>query len=202
MNEMERKLLNSCRLGDMLAVQECIYGGVDVDILHDMAFDGCSPLMLAALAGDIDIVKLLIKSGANLNIEDASGWKATTAANQGKFYEIVSLLVEKGVDIEKDFERASEDHDVRFMYYLDPGIVKEVTYGNSLLMDCCDISDDDGAFFLIEKGADIYLKNIEGVSAYDVLMRTDYSPGLLQSLKEKLLLESNMDQDESLAMGL
>ncbi|KAH0522744.1 hypothetical protein TsFJ059_006542 [Trichoderma semiorbis] len=57
------------------------------------------PLEEAAAAGDIDIVKFLLHSGADPNYRDRDGWSAIHWAAERSHYDMVDLLLEKGADV-------------------------------------------------------------------------------------------------------
>ena len=57
------------------------------------------PLIAALGVGDLDIVKLLLQNGADINNQDSKGISVLHAAIQGGNVEQVKLLVEEGADI-------------------------------------------------------------------------------------------------------
>lgn len=60
-----------------------------------------SPLNVASFAGRIDVVKLLLDYGADVNYQDKSGYSALLwAASQG-YTQIVEMLINKGADVNK-----------------------------------------------------------------------------------------------------
>jgi ankyrin repeat protein len=59
---------------------------------------GETPLMNAARWGRIDVARLLITSGANLNCKTEEAWTALHAACVGKHTEVVTLLLAQGAD--------------------------------------------------------------------------------------------------------
>lgn len=57
-----------------------------------------TPLMFAALVGDLASAKLLVAAGANVNDADAWGVSVTTMAAHSRFEDLVEFLLEKGAD--------------------------------------------------------------------------------------------------------
>ena len=63
--------------------------GAVIDITDD--FDG-TPLMIAALSGHSEIVKLLLDNGANSNMVDNHGFTPLMLAKKNSHNDIVALL--------------------------------------------------------------------------------------------------------------
>ncbi|XP_004582647.2 kinase D-interacting substrate of 220 kDa isoform X2 [Ochotona princeps] len=69
----------------------------DVDETNEC---GQTPLMLAAEQGNLEIVKELIKNGANCNLEDLDNWTALISASKEGHVHIVEELLKCGVNLE------------------------------------------------------------------------------------------------------
>ncbi len=76
-------------------VQALIDKGADVN-MHDKN-SGVTPLVMACTHGLVDIAKLLIKNGADVNLPGKNGTTPLIAA-AGRSLELVELLLEKGAD--------------------------------------------------------------------------------------------------------
>ncbi|XP_054964259.1 kinase D-interacting substrate of 220 kDa isoform X18 [Pan paniscus] len=61
---------------------------------------GQTPLMIAAEQGNLEIVKELIKNGANCNLEDLDNWTALISASKEGHVHIVEELLKCGVNLE------------------------------------------------------------------------------------------------------
>ncbi|XP_047377926.1 kinase D-interacting substrate of 220 kDa isoform X9 [Sciurus carolinensis] len=61
---------------------------------------GQTPLMIAAQQGSLEIVKELIKNGANCNLEDLDNWTALISASKEGHIHIVEELLKCGVNLE------------------------------------------------------------------------------------------------------
>ncbi len=83
------------RARDRLSAEREIAAGVDVNALDA---DSLSPLFHPALFGDLEMVKVLLKAGADPNIEGQSILVLTAAASTGDA-EMVKLLLEAGADV-------------------------------------------------------------------------------------------------------
>lgn len=83
-------LIRESDAGYLKEVQSIVAGGGDVN--WQMQPSGLTALMAAASAGHIEVVKFLIKSGANANLKDANGRTALDRAKQKGATDIVTLL--------------------------------------------------------------------------------------------------------------
>ena len=61
--------------------------------------DGTTPLMLAAMSGNIEIANILLKKGANVNAQKSNGATALQFAVANNKQEMVDLLIEQGADV-------------------------------------------------------------------------------------------------------
>uniref|UniRef100_A0A8C5KLB9 Kinase D-interacting substrate of 220 kDa n=1 Tax=Jaculus jaculus TaxID=51337 RepID=A0A8C5KLB9_JACJA len=61
---------------------------------------GQTPLMIAAEQGNLEIVKELIKNGANCTLEDLDNWTALISASKEGHVHVVEELLKCGVDLE------------------------------------------------------------------------------------------------------
>lgn len=83
-------------------IQKC---GVEIEQTGSVTFDGetiegAPPLWCAAAAGHMDIVRLLINNGANVNKTTRTNSTPLRAACFDGHSEITQFLVEQGADIE------------------------------------------------------------------------------------------------------
>ena len=61
---------------------------------------GWTALMVAALESDIDVVKILLESGADVNaVSIRNGWSALVSAIVGNHHACVKLLIDSGADV-------------------------------------------------------------------------------------------------------
>ncbi|MCY3986281.1 MAG: ankyrin repeat domain-containing protein, partial [Candidatus Dadabacteria bacterium] len=89
-------LIDQASRGDLRAVKDLIYTGVDLD-LQDK--DKWTALMSASLMGRLEIVKTLVDAGADLNLQDKYGKTALIHASLMGYLEIVKILVDAGADL-------------------------------------------------------------------------------------------------------
>ena len=95
---------------------------------------GVSPLWFTAVAGHLDIVKMLVKSGANVNFKTSTNSTPLRAACFYGHYEIVKYLVENNADMDVDNIAAADQ---------------------TCLMLACKKGHLKIAKYLIEMGADV-----------------------------------------------
>ncbi len=116
--------------------------GVDVNAINQA---GETPLMLAAIRGQLDLVKQLVQRGALVN--DA-GWSALHYAAAGPNEHVVRFLLGRGADIDARSPN-----------------------GTTPLMMAAGYGGLSGADILIEAGADASLRNDHQMTAADFARR-------------------------------
>ncbi len=80
MNSLENELLEASKRGDLSAVQSLVRDkGVNIDCRS--LSHGITPLMFAAFYGRVNVVKFLVKQGANVNAANAFGETPLVMAN-------------------------------------------------------------------------------------------------------------------------
>jgi ankyrin repeat protein len=133
--------------GLMLAIQESSFkvanlllslNGIKVEVRN--AADE-SPLMLAAIKGELNLCKLLLKKGADVN---KPGWAALHYAASGGHVDIIRWLLDENA-------------------YIDAASPNRTTP----LMMAARYGSDDAVKALLQAGADANLKNDLGLSAMD-----------------------------------
>jgi ankyrin repeat protein len=141
-------LVLSCRNGHQDVVEylvdRCL---ANVEQAGSVTFDGetiegAPPLWCGAAAGHLEIVKLLCKSGANVNSTTKTNSTPLRAACFDGHFEIVKYLVERNADIE-----VANRH------------------GHTCLMIACYKGHYKIAKFLIDIGADVNRKSVKGNTA-------------------------------------
>lgn len=232
-------LINACAIGDLEKVKLIINsGGVNLDYKK---FDGSSALIEAVQNYRYEIIKLLLESRADVNIQQKNGDTPLIIAIDLKFNEIVELLIDNKANVNTkniygetplimaackdqieiveilmkngaDNRIMSQQNFTAFeLSYENPEIMfliknQEVNYqddkGNTLLIEACQIKHVEYALFLMDKGADFFVKNNNNISAYDVLISSDNLPPKFEALKQKLILEQDCDEDYRPTGGL
>jgi glutaminase len=99
-------LIWACANGDLLTVQEMIASGVD---FNQGDYDGRTPLHLAAAEGRIDIVKLLLRLGANPSPIDRWGGRPLDDALRHDHGRVAQILKEQMVALAAPVSQG--DHD-------------------------------------------------------------------------------------------
>jgi ankyrin repeat protein len=95
---------------DLDGVKECIKSGIDIDGRitpecikkiggEDDVCQGLTPIILACAAGKIQIVKWLLKNGADINKTTAHGVTSFAAAIADNRQEVVKLLIKKEANV-------------------------------------------------------------------------------------------------------
>eukprot|EP01135_Chromosphaera_perkinsii_P004421 Nk52_evm24s280 gene=Nk52_evmTU24s280 len=100
---------------------------------------GETPLQAAAIKGDVDTVRKLLKRGAEVNVKDHAGWTPLhETALYGKL-ELTKLLVEAGADLNA-----------------------QSSTGSTALHDACMNGHIAVVEYLIKKGADLSIRSFKG----------------------------------------
>merc|ERR1719511_402005 len=130
--------------------------------------EGAPPLWCAAAAGHLEIVRLLVKSRANVNSTTKTNSTPLRAACFDGHYEIVKYLVEHNADIE-----VANRH------------------GHTCLMIACYKGHFKIAKYLIEIGADVNRKSVKGNTA----LHDCAESGSLDIMKLLLISGARIDVD-------
>jgi ankyrin repeat protein len=73
----DTRLLNAARNGEANKISELIKQGFNI---NETDKNGCTPLIFAAMSGQVEAVKVLLSAGADASIKDRLGYDAYTAA--------------------------------------------------------------------------------------------------------------------------
>ncbi len=106
-----------------------------------------SPLMMAALKGQLDMAKLLIAKGADVN---KPGWAPLHYAATGGHLDMMRLLLEEHAFIDA-----------------------ESPNGTTPLMMAASYGTPDAVKLLVEAGADLNMRNQQGMTALDFARRAE-----------------------------
>ncbi len=97
-NPLGRELLNMAEKGDLARVKELIKQGANIYIKDSW---GCTPILEAALKGHLEIVKLLIDCGAEVNVVNKeTNQTVLHMASKASNSDLVKFLIAKGADVD------------------------------------------------------------------------------------------------------
>ena len=133
-------LIDAATKGDLRAVSELLAKGAVVDLKEGKY--GRTALMRAVGNNHLNIVKILIEKGADVNARDHDGDTSLTIASSDGHVEVVKELLENGADVNA---RNSS--------------------GESSLWKACFSVNTEVAEILLEKGADANAKDSKGQSS-------------------------------------
>mmetsp|Transcript_27117 Transcript_27117/g.38869 ORF Transcript_27117/g.38869 Transcript_27117/m.38869 type:complete len:938 (-) Transcript_27117:892-3705(-) len=121
-------------------------GQIDTkDPNYEPHVDGVTALTVATQKGHLEVVKLLLEHGADVQAKDDEDRTALLMAVTGNHGELATLLVSKGADPNTVY-------------------VDEEGASHNLLMDAIIVENEEFASLLITKGADIYYVDDTSVS--------------------------------------
>jgi hypothetical protein len=122
-------------------VRELLAQGVAVDEIDNR---GYTPLVLAAINRNVDVLQMLIEHKADVNRKDNHGYTVLGAAAATGNEEMVRLLLDNGALINE------------------PGL-----HGHTPLIQAIMVGSDDMVRLLLEKGADPAAKGTDGRTALE-----------------------------------
>jgi uncharacterized protein len=136
-------------LGDLNQVKSALN---ERDKLDAKDINGQTPLMVSSRRGFSEIVKVLVKAGANINVSDKEGSTALIESITGEGFSghpsITKLLIEAGADV---------NH--------------QKNNGMSPLMSAAATNDQENLIKLVQAGASIKATDKTGSTAFDFAKR-------------------------------
>ncbi|XP_056308630.1 ankyrin repeat and SAM domain-containing protein 6 [Danio aesculapii] len=92
-------VFHALKLGNAQLVKEIVeQDAAQVDVCNA---DGASPLMMAAVSGQLEVVQLLVEKQADVNRQDSvHGWTALMQATYHGNKEVVKFLLSQGADVQ------------------------------------------------------------------------------------------------------
>jgi ankyrin repeat protein len=168
-------------LGDLRQAEKWLDAGMPPDYMGSRTGSG---LMIGAWEGKIELMRLFVSRGADINKLNANGESAIALAAWRGQLEAVKWLLERGARINAAARQWSALHYAVFAghaevanYLIEQGadINAQTTNGSSVLMMAVYEGHRDLAHKLIEKGADRTPKNDWGDGALEWAMRQNWS---------------------------
>ena len=215
---LNEDLLAAAKAGDPAGVEAAIAAGADVNYINDIGINtlivgakyGLTALMFAAREGHIDIVRLLLDRGANINaINDYERTALMWAANTGHT-DVVRLLLDRGANInavdgdgDTALMSASESgHTYTVRLLLDRGANINAINGNgdTVLIGAAKIGHADTVRLLLKMGANPDHVNRHGNTALKLARRrglTKVVKILEEASKIKQLIDRTIQNDSS-----
>lgn len=141
---MSQALFTAIADRDTDRVSQLLAAGADVDARDE---DGATPLMHAAHAGDLALVRLLLAAGADVHATDRNAWTALAKAMHNAdldrgFPDVAQALLAAGADVE-----------ARIGYGVRP-LMLAAAYGEAAVVQV-----------MLDAGADVLARNDGGLTA-------------------------------------
>ena len=189
-NEGNTSLIIAFKTGDsdLYLVKLLIEEGADMNLQNKK---GQNLLMIACDEQSVPCVEILIEKGVKTNLQDNEGLTALMIASKRGNKNIVEQLISEGqaeVDLQDHQGRTALMHSVHFQeewhQQADIAAVSRLliksganmdlqdNLGWSALMIACQNERVEVCSMLLDKGANLSLKNIERLTAFDIAMRS------------------------------
>jgi ankyrin repeat protein len=94
--KIDQELLNACYFGNLIGVKKWLSMGANVEYIEER--DGWLPLHYAARWGDLKMMNLLIRAGANINGKTKSRETALHKCGRWDRKEVAIILMKLGAD--------------------------------------------------------------------------------------------------------
>ena len=95
---MATPLHDAVKNNDLTKVRQLIKGA-GPDVINALDAEGSTPLILASVRGELEIVKALIGKGAAVNQTNEGGWTALHCAVNRNYADVAQYLVGKGANV-------------------------------------------------------------------------------------------------------
>lgn len=177
---------------------------IEAEVGNDMELQvSMTPLMYASYLGNYEIARYLVEEKkADINAENEYGWTALKYASDEGRLEIVKYLVENGASVDAEVLTITKNLEI-FEYLLERGNLNINSVGylgmTALSLASIEYENLEMIKYLLEKGADINVKNEDGSTA----LMTASMYGNLEIIK--YLIENgadinSKDNDDSTAL--
>lgn len=148
---------------DLVALNAFLTAGINPNSVHEK--DGRTALISASARGDVEVVKVLINHGADVNAKDRSGYTALFHALEARYDEVADILISQpGLDVNA---RGKNDVTALMRYVWRDRI--------------------EGIRKLLERGADVNLTDADG----DTVLHGAAEVGNIEVLKTLLANKAN-----------
>lgn len=159
---IRNELTEAVKQNDVKAVEELLQHGADVN--EQAGTDGWSALMLAAIKERVEIARLLVAKGANVNQKTEIGITPLMNAGKSCCTEIARLLIENGAEV----NAVTAYNETALLF-----AVREGARAGSR----------DFVSLLIDKGADVNITDTNNATPIKIAESFNY-PELARLLKE------------------
>jgi ankyrin repeat protein len=195
---LEETLIEAVDGGDLAVARTMLEQGAKADARNDR---GWTPLMIAAMAGRVDMAKLLVEKGADVNARSTSKTGSTVLcfATESDNPELLALLVDHGADVNGRsrnlmsplYNAATKQKKAAASYLIshgarldELGFLNEVGERFTPLMGAGLMGDREMAKLLLDHGANVEATNRLGDTALKLSAKKPY-PDIVKLLIER-----------------
>lgn len=192
------KLIDAAKSGSSADIEAALADGADINA-KDVG-NGITALIWASQNGHIDVVKVLLDKGADINIKNSNGVTSLIMAIQNSSMDIVKLLLDKGAEVNTVRPNDSVTPLIMALWKGNSDIIKLLldkgadvnaklpSIGITAIFMATQNGYVDVVKLLIEKGADVNVKEINSGTTPLMAATIHGQPEVA-----KLLLESGAD---------
>lgn len=170
--------------------------------------NGNTALIYAAIQREILSLSTLLSANANVDHQNSSGDTALIISSEIGDEYIVEKLLENGankdiVNSDKSTAFDMSQNNPYIQVLLNPELInKQDKQGRTLLLNALLIHNEKLTLFLINKGANFDIMSSFGKSPYDLMVEKNFESDILNTLKEKLILDKMIDNDVTSTFSL
>lgn len=139
-----------------------IKAGIDLNGRHSdkRKMAGSTAIIWASILGDVEMARILIAAGADVNIVNSGRATAMWLAATNGHYEVLQMLINGGADLKKFggglLNMVAQRGQLELVsLLLEKGVAAASARGNKALITAADSGSTEIAALLIEKGADL-----------------------------------------------
>ena len=169
-------ILTASRDGNIASVEYIISSAISEVVDKKYVQENTTPLHIAANSGHLNIVSLLVREGATINMRDSFGYTPLHFAAKRGYLDIVKFLVENGADVNakedkykySPFRVAAEEGHLAVMKYLfEKGVdISQLdSYGWTALHQTASKGYTDCVQWLVDNHVDPMIKSVKGCTA-------------------------------------
>ena len=178
--------------------------GIDVNCAAPNQYTS-TPLHYASLNGHLEVAKLLLEKGANVNCQDDCKWTPLHYASESGHLEVAKLLLEKGANVIcQDIRKLTPLHYASMKGHLEvvklllekgANINSQNSHNDTPLYIAAFTGKKELVKLLLDNGCDINLKDKDGKTAEEIAVSEGYHE-IVELISQKRLELLSLNQSQ------